>query len=68
MDEPKEYFAASVISDCGATSRRDDYLRMVMEALSANGYRVHRYGKCGNRELPGTNLQQALKFLAKYKL
>ena len=60
------YFAASVISDCAARSKRDEYQRAMMEFLGPG--KIHRYGKCGERNLPGSGLKSALKRLAKYKL
>jgi hypothetical protein len=60
------YFAASVISDCGANSKRDEYIQAMIDYLGPDV--IHRYGKCGTKKLPGTRLKDATKHLAQYKL
>lgn len=66
--QEESYFAASVISDCQARSKRDEYLRAVMQVLSPLKRKVHRFGSCGDRDLPGRGITDALRILSKYKL
>ena len=58
-------FALSVISDCHAISKRERYIHLLQLHLGAN--KVHRYGKCGDRELPPKPIQNAAKLISTYK-
>jgi hypothetical protein len=49
--EHRKHFAISIMSDCNAPSMRSKYVKMLTSFLGKD--KVHRYGKCGNRELPG---------------
>jgi hypothetical protein len=66
MEVPKTEFAASVISDCHTKSYREHYIERLVHALGE--HRVHRYGKCGNRDFPGKPIIRGMRILAKYKL
>jgi len=58
-------FIAFVSSHCNADSLRDVYLNHLTDFLGPD--RVHRYGKCGDREIEPAPLQNAAPRLATYK-
>jgi len=58
-------FAISVISDCGASSYRDDYVVHLEQILGPR--RVHKYGRCGDRDLPPKPITHAAKVVGRYK-
>ena len=60
------YFAVYVSSHCPTPSLRERYLNELIDQLGSK--RVHRYGSCGNRQLPPPPIQNAYKLLAQYKL
>jgi hypothetical protein len=66
MNEKQVNFAASLISDCNAPSLRDEYIRELMLYLGPK--RLHRYGKCGDRQAPPKPFKNTLKLMAQYKL
>jgi hypothetical protein len=66
LNVKKEFFAASLISDCKTLSHRQTYIDHLISYLGAT--RVHQYGHCGNMNLPPRPLAHAMRILAKYKL
>lgn len=60
-------FAISIISHCTkkVTSKRDFFLANLIDYLGDD--MVHRYGKCGTRELPPRPISNAAKLISKYK-
>jgi hypothetical protein len=62
----KTGFAASLISDCYTSSERVVLIHQLARLLGNE--RIHQYGACGTRELPGSGIYPATKFLSKYKL
>ena len=63
--EQKTAFAMSAISDCHARSKRDLYIYRMTKVLGPD--RLHRYGKCGNREMPPKPIVNAAKLISQYK-
>ena len=63
--ENRNLFAISIISDCSANSLRDQYQTGLIHHLPTNT--VHRFGRCGDRELPGHNINSVARFISKYK-
>lgn len=61
----KGKFALSVISHCGAASQRENYISHMVEVLGAE--RVHKYGRCGDRKMPGKSINMAAKLMSQYK-
>jgi hypothetical protein len=58
-------FAMSVISDCRTPSFRQIYIDHLVAFLGHD--KVHQYGKCGNRHLPGKPIERAAKIISTYK-
>jgi hypothetical protein len=61
----KGKFALSIISHCGATSQRENYISHMMDVLGAE--RIHKYGRCGDRNMPGKSINMAAKLMSQYK-
>ena len=60
----RPFFAMSVISDCGAPSLRQAYLRHLSAYLGPK--RVRQYGKCGTLTLPKKPLHNAALTVAQH--
>ena len=63
--EKRKDFAISIISDCNAGSLRDQYQNALISYLGKD--KVDRFGKCGDKTLPGNLLNFAATLIAKYK-
>lgn len=63
--QERQNFAISIVSHCGAPSHRDYYLNDLANTLGRD--KIHRYGKCGNLQLPPPPFQNAAKLIGTYK-
>jgi len=63
--EERPHFAMSIISNCGAASQRQKYIDRLIDYLGQS--RIHRYGRCGNMQLPPPPVKNAAKIIARYK-
>jgi hypothetical protein len=57
-------FALSIISHCKAGSQRDVYQAHLIALLGQE--KVHRFGECGDRKLPGRSINHAAKLMSEY--
>lgn len=63
--EERRFFAFSLISHCGAKSKRDEYINRLVNSLGKR--RIHQYGACGDGHKLSRNPVRVLEKSSYYK-